>query len=111
GPEGTWKWNAGFGNGGFGGFGGSRSQSTLKLKQEGERISGKIVGGRGGDTDIHRGKFKNDEITFEVERYRDGEKIITRYYGKLSGDKITGQIESNFAGSPRTNNWEAVRLE
>jgi len=103
GAEGTWKWNAG--------FGGSRSQSTLKLKQDGEKVTGKYSGGRGGETDIKNGKFKEGEISFEVERDRDGEKTVSRYYGKLYGDKILGKMELNFFGEPRTNDWEAVRSD
>ena len=33
------------------------------------------------------------------------------YYGKLSGDKTLGTMELNFAGSPQTNKWEAIRLD
>lgn len=103
GVEGTWKWS--------GSFGGFRSQSTLKLKQDGQKISGKYTGGRGGDVDIKNGKFKDGDVSFEVERERDGEKTVSRYYGKLYGDKILGKMELNFFGQPRTNDWEAARVE
>jgi hypothetical protein len=103
GAEGTWKWS--------GGFGGFRSQSTLKLKQDGQKVSGKYTGGRGGDVDIKNGKFKDGEISFEVERDRDGEKSVSRYHGKLYGDKIVGKMELNFFGQPRTNDWEAIRAD
>jgi len=102
--EGTWKWTTTFGE--------VRSESTLKLKQEGEKISGKIRTRRAGtDTEIQHGKFKAGEISFQVERKRDGEKFVSRYYGKISGDKIQGKMELNFFGRPRTNNWEAIRVD
>src|SRR5207247_4985971 len=103
GAVGTWKWSSSFGGGGGGG--GFRSESRLTLKQEGDKLTGKISGGRGGDTDIKRGKFKNSEISFEVEREREGETLISRYYGKVSGNKIMGKMELNFFGQPRTNVW------
>jgi hypothetical protein len=103
GAEGTWKWS--------GNFGGFRSQSTLKLKQDKEKLTGKLTSGRGTESDIKEGKFKDGEISFEVERDRDGEKTVSRYYGKLSGDKIVGKMELNFFGEPRTNDWEAVRVD
>src|SRR6266853_1983222 len=77
--EGTWKWTTTFGE--------VRSESTLKLKQEGEKISGKI------------------------RTRRAGEKFVSRYFGKISGDKIQGKMELNFFGRPRTNDWEAIRVD
>jgi hypothetical protein len=101
--NGTWKWSAG--------IAGRRIESRLTLKQEGDKLSGKISSARGGDTDIKKGKFKKGEVSFEVERERDGEKLVSRYYGKLSGNKIDGKMELNFSGEPRTNKWEAVRVD
>ena len=82
GAEGTWKWGSS--------FGGFRSQSTLKLKQDKQKLTGKLTSGRGGDMDIKEGKIRDGEISFEVERERDGEKTVSRYYGKLYGDNILG---------------------
>ena len=101
--NGTWKWSAN--------AGGRRIESKLTLTQEGEKLTGKITSGRGGDTDIKKGKIKKGEISFEVERDRDGETLVSRYYGKLAGNKIEGKMELNFTGEPRTNKWEAVRAD
>jgi len=103
GAEGTWKWSVG--------FGGSRFASTVKLKQDKEKLTGKVISGRGTETDIKEGKIKNDEVSFEVERDRDGEKTVSRYYGRIYGDKILGKMESNFSGEARTNDWEALRVD
>jgi hypothetical protein len=103
GASGTWKWISTFGT--------FRSQSTLTLKQEGEKLTGKLNSGRGGDADIKKGKIQSGEISFHVERERDGETYISRYHGKLSGDKIVGKMVLNFFGEPRTNKWEAVRVD
>ena len=78
---------------------------------EGEKLSGKLNSPRGGDTEIKKGKFKKGEVSFEIERDRDGEKLVSRYYGKLAGNKIEGKMELNFTGEPRTNKWEAVRAD
>ena len=101
--EGTWKWTNSFGE--------FKVESTLKLKQEGEKVTGKISSRRVRDTEIKNGKFTDGEISFEIERDRDGEKLISRYYGRISGDKIQGKMELNFFGRPRTNDWHAIRVE
>ena len=101
--EGTWRWSSSFGE--------FRFDSTATLKEEGEKITGKIPSRRGGDQEIKNGKLKDGKISFETERERDGQKFVTKYSGKLSGDKITGTIRSTFGGSPRTNQWDAVRID
>ena len=100
---GAWKWSAG--------FGGPRAESRVTLKQEGEKLTGKYSSSRGGEIEVKRGKIKNGEISFEVERERDGEVTVSRYYGTLSGNKIVGKSEANFFGQQRTNTWEAVRAD
>src|SRR2546423_4778520 len=104
GASGAWKWSSTFG-------GGSRIETRLTLKQEAEKLTGKITSARGGESDIKKGKIKNGDLSFEVERERDGETLVSRYHGKLSGNKIQGKMELNFFGEPRTNNWEAVRAD
>ena len=105
GVGGVWKWSVAFGGGGF------RAESALTLKQEGERLTGKLTTTRAGESEIKKGRFKNGHISFETERERDGETFTNRYSGKLSGDKILGHMELNFFGQPRTNKWEATRVD
>jgi hypothetical protein len=89
-------------------------ESKLTLKQQGEKLEGKISAFRR-DLDIHKGRFKDGRISFEVERRsRDSdEKSITKYHGKMVGDKMEGQVEmNNFrTGDRETNDWEAVRAD
>ena len=100
GVEGVWKWTVTFGEWVI--------DSRATLKMEGEKLTGKLAGGR--DTlDIHRGQFKDNKVHFETERRgRDGGKTTNVYHGTLDGDKITGTFISNFGGR-RTNEWNAVR--
>jgi len=89
-------------------------ESRLTLKQEGEKLSGKLRGFRS-DSDIHHGRLKDGKISFEVERpgFGGGEKSTNRYHGKVSGDTMTGKVEMNrFGGEGRqTNDWDAVRAD
>lgn len=63
---------------------------------------GKLVGkvsmpGRDGNintVDITNASVKDDTVSFTVEREFNGNKVVAKYTGKLSGDTITGESES-----------------
>jgi len=98
GPNGAWKWAAGF------------AEHTLTLKQEDDKLRGKLASARG-ETEIKHGRIKNNDFTFQTERERDGETLTNRFSGKIFGNRIRGKIESNSSGQPRTVGWEAVRAD
>jgi len=104
GLDGNWKWSVDFGSG-------RPVDFTVTLKQEGEKVTGKVKSAFG-ESDIHTGKFKDNRVSFETERKgSDGGKRITRYHGKLAGEKISGTTEANIGGQWRTNKWESVRAD
>ena len=113
--EGTWKWRSGVAGGGRGGAGrgggrGGGAETTLTLKRDGEKLSGKLQTGRG-DLDIQHGRFRKNEVSFHIERERDGEKSTNFYWGKFSGDTIIGKSTSDFGQGVRTNDWRAARAD
>ncbi len=108
-PTGTWRMQfsggggRGFGGGGRGGGGGG--DSKLVLKQDGEKVTGKMtLFGR--DSEIVNGKWAKGELSFDTIRERDGNKSVTKYWGKLDGDKIVGEVDSEFFG---VRPWEITR--
>jgi hypothetical protein len=121
--NGTWTWTQ-QGRGGAGGNANANAtprKSTLKLKADGEKLTGTLTapaGGRGGGggaeptpTEISDGKIKGDEVSFSVKREFNGNAIVTKYNGKLDGDKITGKIErpGRNGGDPTSTDWTATR--
>ncbi|MBI3465365.1 MAG: hypothetical protein HY000_20255 [Planctomycetes bacterium] len=98
---GTWKFSVTFNDQTF--------ETTLKLKQEGEKLTGTATGRGGTETEISDGTVKDGAVSFSVVRERDGQKFTTKYNGKLEGDSIKGTRESNFGGQARTADWEAKR--
>lgn len=100
-PTGTWKWS-------FTGQNGQTRETTLKLKLEGDKLTG-TVSGRNNDTAIENAKIKGDEISFSVTREFNGNKMTAKYNGKLSGDSIKGKIETEREGETRSRDWEAKR--
>src|SRR5215467_11529602 len=77
-PTGTWTWTVTTQNG-------DTRQATMKLKMEGDKLTGTVTG-RGGDTAIQDAKLKGDEVSFNVVRERDGNTFTSKYNGKISGD-------------------------
>jgi hypothetical protein len=104
-PAGTWKWTVTFND--------NTVDFTLNLKLDGDKVTGALTGGFGGqqETPITNAKFKNGELSFEVIRERNGEKFTTKYEGKVTGDTIKGKSESNFGGQTRSRDWEAKRAK
>src|SRR5437762_11474210 len=71
--DGTWTWTVPGRNGG------ADRKSTLKLKSEGDKLTGKVSApGRGGqtsETEIADGKVSGDEVSFTVTREFNGNKM------------------------------------
>ena len=99
---GTWKWTAT--------FGGQSRDSTLKLKQEGDKLTGVYVGGQSNtETPIEDASIKGDTISFKVTRERNGQKFTTKYSGTLKDDTITGKTERERDGQTQSTDWVAKR--
>lgn len=122
--DGTWTWTQqGRAGGGGGNADAPARKFTLKLKTDGEKLTGSLLaparGGRGGGgdapaptpTEISDGKVKGDEISFSVKREFNGNAFVTKYSGKIDGDKITGKIEApgRGGGDPQSRDWTATR--
>src|SRR4051812_42690008 len=56
-PTGTWKWTVE--------FGGQQREQTLKLKLEGDKLTGSMVG-RNQETPIEDARYKDGEVSFKV---------------------------------------------
>jgi hypothetical protein len=100
-PTGTWKWSVMFGD--------QAREFTVKLKLEGDKLTGAMVGRDGGETPIEEASFKDGTVAFSVTRERDGQKRTTKYNGKLDGDTIKGKSEFERNGEKQSRDWEAKR--
>lgn len=113
--SGTWKWQE-QGRGGGGGGGTPREVSATLAEKDG-KLTGKISRpGRDGNTtttEITNGSVKGDTVSFSLEREYNGNKFVTKYSGKISGDTITGQSESpgRDGGEAQKREWVAKRAK
>jgi hypothetical protein len=97
---GTWKWSLTRQDG-------TTVETTLKLKQDGDKLSGVVIGPDGKENKIEEAKIDGDEISFQVTRERKGEKRTAKFHGKVKGDTIKGKMQ--FGANSR--DWEATRAK
>ena len=65
-PSGTWKWTAMMGN--------NTREVTLKLKLDGDKLTGTINTGNR-DVEISDGTYKDGDVAFSVVRERNGSRF------------------------------------
>jgi hypothetical protein len=101
--NGTWTWTTPGRNGG------PERTSVLKLKTEGDKLTG-TINGRQEDIKITDGKVTGDEVSFKVSRTgQNGNTMTQKYTGKVSGDTIKGKVAFERNGEEQTRDWEAKR--
>jgi hypothetical protein len=101
-PSGTWKWSTN--------VMGQEIETTLKLKLEGEKLTG-IIHGDDKEVKIEDARFKDGELSFKALRARSGQELLVKYKGKLTGDAIKGKITVSIGDDERTFDWEAKRVK
>lgn len=84
--SGTYTWTTGMGGGG------GNNETTLVLKQDGDKLTGTLTGGRGGEQQIENGTVDGKEIKFSTTREFNGNKFVTEYAGTVDGDTIKLKI-------------------
>ena len=103
-PTGTWTWTVPGRNGG------EAREIKLKLKMEGEKLTGTVSGRQGQEeTAIEDANLSGDDISFKVTREYNGNKFTAKHSGKLSGDTIKGKSEMERDGNTTSRDWEAKR--
>lgn len=98
---GTWAWE-------MEGRDGAKREMTLKLKQEGEKLTGSMPG-RNGETEISDGTVKDGTVSFKVTRKWQDNEFVTKYTGKVEGDVIKFKSEMERNGQTRTQEFTAKR--
>lgn len=63
---------------------GKGGPQTFTFTQDGDKLTGKVEGGRGGAVDISNGKVDGDNVSFEVVREFNGNSITIKYSGTVS---------------------------
>jgi hypothetical protein len=99
---GNWAWS-------FQRQNGDTVNTKLKLKQDGDKITGTITGFGGQEIEIKDAALKDGELTFKVTRKRNDMEITTVYTGKVAADEIKGKAETNRDGQIMSRDWDAKK--
>jgi hypothetical protein len=95
--------------------GGPSRQVTITLKQDGSKLTGTVPGfGRGGggappETEISNGKVDGNNVSFEVKREFNGNTMVTKYEGTVSGDEMKLKSTSDTPNGPMTREFTAKK--
>ena len=86
---------------------GDTMTTTFTFTQEGNKLTGTVSGGRGGETPLE-GTVKGKEVKFTVSRTnQNGETVKTEYTATVEGDTMKGSVVS-----PRgTRDWSATKAK
>ena len=94
---GIWTWS----------LAGQNGETILKLKQDGEKLTGSYTNQLGPLAEITDGSLKDGNITFKVKRELNGQAFLIK--GKITGDTVKGKVESDWSGDWQTLDWEGTR--
>lgn len=101
---GTWTWKMTFGQNND-----QTREVSLKLKLDGDKVTGSMPGRNNTETAIENGTFKDGTVSFSITRERNNMKFTSKYSGKIDGDTLKGKIESERDGKTNSRDWEAKK--
>jgi autotransporter translocation and assembly factor TamB len=89
---------------------GNTMTGTMNLKADGSKLTGTISGPRG-ETEISDGKIDGDNVSFNVVREFNGNKMTLSYTGKVDGNTIhfTMKMEGGRMGNGAGREFDAKR--
>ena len=98
-PTGTWNWTT------------PKGVGTLKLKLEGDKVTGMMIR-KAGNLTVEDGIFKDGAISFRVPgKTPGGQRMVHMYQGKLVGDTIKGSATIVLPDQTVSGDWEAKRIK
>ena len=83
---GTWNWSTT--------RDGQTVSSTLRLKQDGSKITGVYSERDKEKIEIAKATLHGNQLSFEVTQEHNGQKVTSKYRGRIMGDMIHGASES-----------------
>jgi len=104
-PTGTWKWR----------LSNQSADNTLKLRLEGNKLTGSMLRRtKQEEVPIEEATCKVGMVSFKVNvtsERGDGLKIVIKFTGTVSGDRIKGTIEFKHPDRTISRDWDARRVE
>ena len=101
-PTGLWKWS-------YPSKEGPPVVYVLRLElKDGQLTGGFVV--KDGEVPVKDATFNNERVTFFIPNQRGQAEVVTKYSGKLEGEKLNGYMERpGRDGKPTKYEWIATR--
>lgn len=96
----VWKWE---------GRDGASRESLITFKQDGKKLSGKMVRGEREPVEFSGGKVTGNQIEFAVVRESARGNFSAKYEGKLEGDTIKGKMVGKMGDRTFDRDWVITR--
>ena len=102
---GTWEWTTMRQD--------QEQKHSIKLKQEGDKVTGVYVPPRGDEIELKDVKLEGNKISFAVTRTVQNNERTIKYNGTVEGDTIKGKSEmpGRDGGEARSRDWEAKKAK
>jgi hypothetical protein len=100
-PVGTWKCETD--------VNGTKRESTLTLKKDGDKITGTMTWQDKMESKIEGAKLTGGDLTFSAARELKDQKLTIKYTLKIDGDTLKGKAEVELGGETRTADVEGKR--
>jgi hypothetical protein len=102
-PVGSWKLSIE--------INGEPREFTLKLKQDGDKLTGTLVDSNDKKIELKDVKCEDGDLSFTVNREQDGETMALKNSAKLTGDTMKGKVDFELDGQAQSLPWEAKRIK
>ena len=102
---GTWEWTTMRQD--------QEQKHSIKLKQEGDKVTGVYVPPRGDEVELKDVKLDGNKISFAITRTVQNNERTIKYNGTVEGDTIKGKSEmpGRDGGEARSRDWEAKKAK
>jgi hypothetical protein len=88
---------------------------TLRLRRDGQRLMGVLIGADGTETEIKDGKFDDGLLSFKVHKALEKGEVTVEYIGIFAGNVINGGMRLYFGERPENlpgyMPWQAKRVK
>ncbi|MCX8157112.1 MAG: hypothetical protein N3J91_11825 [Verrucomicrobiae bacterium] len=82
---------------------------AVELKLEGQRLKGKVILEGNAEFPVLDGTYRDGQVSFRIEREREGQPYINLFDATLQDGVLKGQITRIFGTETNRNDWEARR--
>jgi hypothetical protein len=90
---------------------GQKLQPTIRLKQEGTKLSGEYIGNAGKEVPLQDVQFKSGELSFHVVDQFEEDKVPLAYTGRVTGSAMAGTVKLGTGKQTATMKFEAQKMQ